>query len=135
MIVIILYTKTKHPRIYIFQILEFLCSKYLCDLFLQGRSTEVGSEMIRFSFLLSPLFIIGSICFRQRYIIFSILPNDRVLFPSEVGRYLAPLGCLLLDDGVAEVMGVQLSLKRIISLLECYCRLIPKSLMSNTKVL
>ena len=36
-----------------------------------------------------------------------------VLFPSEVGRYLAPLGCLPLDDGVAEVVGVQLSLKRI----------------------
>ena len=30
-----------------------------------------------------------------------------VLFPSEVGRYLAPLGCLPLDDGVAEVVGVE----------------------------
>ena len=38
-----------------------------------------------------------------------------VSFPSEVGRYLAPLGCLPLDDGVAEEVGIQLSLKRIIS--------------------
>ena len=78
------------------------------------RSTGVGSEMIRFTFLLSPLFIIGSICFRQRYIIFSILPNDRVLFPSEVGGNLAPLRGFPLDDRVAEVVGVQPLFKQII---------------------
>ena len=84
-------------------------------------STGVGSEMIRFSFLLSPLFIIGSICFRQRYIIFSIPPNDRVLFPAEVGGYFSPLACLPFDDGITEVVGVQPLLCPCNDLVEFFC--------------
>ena len=54
------------------------------------RSTGVGSEMIRFTFLLPMLFIIGSICFWQRYIFFSILPNERCVISFRSRQVFRP---------------------------------------------
>ena len=84
------------------------------------RSTGGGSEMIRFTFLLPMLFIIGSICFWQRYIFFSILPNERCVISFRSRQVFRPTWLSPTWWWGCGNLSVQLSLKQIISVLSYF---------------